>query len=79
MIMMMMMMMPMLPPGLSKVRDTAIGDARVRGVSGGERKRVAVAVEMIANPAILFLDGPTSGIDAFQVQNKENKEVGGPL
>jgi ABC-type multidrug transport system ATPase subunit len=47
--------------GLVKARDTAIGNEKVRGVSGGERKRCAVAVQLISDPAVLFLDEPTSG------------------
>ncbi len=33
----------------------------VRGVSGGERKRVNIGIEMISNPSLIFLDEPTSG------------------
>ena len=47
--------------GLKKCRNTAIGDAMIKGVSGGERKRVSIGVELISNPSVLFLDEPTSG------------------
>jgi ABC-type multidrug transport system ATPase subunit len=46
---------------LAKTLDTIIGDDRARGVSGGERKRVSIGVELISNPSVLFLDEPTSG------------------
>jgi ATP-binding cassette, subfamily G (WHITE), member 2 len=49
---------------LEHTRDVLIGDSRHKGISGGERKRVAVAVELIARPKILFLDEPTSGLDS---------------
>ena len=53
--------------GLQRARDVPVGGAFAffgRGVSGGERKRVAVAVEMLTEPSVLILDEPTSGLDA---------------
>ena len=47
--------------GLSKTVNTIIGSEKVRGVSGGERKRASIAVQLISDPAVLFLDEPTSG------------------
>jgi len=41
-----------------------IGNQFIRGVSGGQRKRTSIAMEMIVSPAILFLDEPTTGLDA---------------
>ena len=55
--------------GLRDAEHTLIGNARTRGVSGGERKRVSVGVELLKNPSLLFLDEPTSGLDAFQALN----------
>lgn len=54
--------------GLAKARNTIIGNERVRGVSGGERKRANIAVQLIFNPSVLFLDEPTTGLDSFQSQ-----------
>ncbi|KAL0351374.1 UNVERIFIED_CONTAM: ABC transporter G family member 25 [Sesamum calycinum] len=50
--------------GLSKCKDTIIGNSFIRGVSGGERKRVSIAHEMLVDPSLLILDEPTSGLDA---------------
>merc|ERR1712137_971092 len=50
--------------GLDKCLDTYVGNAIVRGVSGGERKRLSIAIELLRAPAVLFLDEPTTGLDA---------------
>ncbi|WBB63083.1 ATP-binding cassette domain-containing protein [Streptomyces sp. WMMC500] len=44
--------------GLTSRRDT-----RVRALSGGERKRAGIAVELLTRPGVLFLDEPTTGLD----------------
>eukprot|EP00803_Ostreobium_quekettii_P006485 evm.model.scf_157.4 EVM.evm.TU.scf_157.4 scf_157:83416-93168(-) len=55
--------------GLTKCRDTLIGGFMMRGVSGGERKRVSVGHELLIDPAFLLLDEPTSGLDATTAMN----------
>ncbi|KAG5224667.1 ABC transporter family member [Salix suchowensis] len=50
--------------GLTKCENTIIGNGFTRGISGGERKRVSIAHEMLINPSLLILDEPTSGLDA---------------
>ncbi|XP_042063355.1 ABC transporter G family member 9-like [Salvia splendens] len=54
--------------GLSRCRDSIIGGPFLRGVSGGERKRVSIGQEMLINPSLLFLDEPTSGLDSTTAQ-----------
>jgi len=51
--------------GLSHVARNRIGDDRVRGISGGERRRVSIGVEVIHDPKVLILDEPTSGLDSI--------------
>lgn len=46
---------------LEKTMDTLVGDTKVRGISGGERRRLAIACELISSPSVIFLDEPTSG------------------
>jgi len=55
--------------GLRKCADTVIGDPGLeRGISGGERKRVSVACEVLMDPSIIFCDEPTTGLDSFMAE-----------
>lgn len=50
---------------LNKCQNTKIGGPLVKGVSGGERKRCSIGVELITDPTLIFLDEPTTGLDSF--------------
>lgn len=49
---------------LTPCRDVIVGGPLLKGMSGGQRKRLTVAVELITRPPIFFLDEPTSGLDS---------------
>ncbi|KAK0440522.1 P-loop containing nucleoside triphosphate hydrolase protein [Armillaria borealis] len=55
----------MLKMGLKDCRHTLIGNELLKGISGGEKRRVSIAVQVLTEPQVLMLDEPTSGLDAF--------------
>ena len=51
---------------MSNVADILIGSALQKTLSGGERKRTSIGVELITDPSLILLDEPTSGLDSFR-------------
>ncbi|KAJ1271483.1 hypothetical protein BS78_06G130700 [Paspalum vaginatum] len=59
--------------GLTGALDTRIGGRQTKGISGGQRKRLSICLEILTRPRLLFLDEPTSGLDSaasFHVMNR---------
>jgi ABC-type multidrug transport system ATPase subunit/ABC-type multidrug transport system permease subunit len=63
--------------GLLHVRSTNVGgssfNGALRGLSGGERKRLSIALELLHRPKVIFLDEPTTGLDSYQALNVMEK------
>lgn len=55
--------------GLRKIAASRIGDGERRGISGGERRRLAIGLELLGDPDILFVDEPTSGASSFSLRS----------
>ncbi len=55
--------------GLYEVRDIKVGSPLNKKISGGQRKRLSIALELIREPAILILDEPTSGLSSHDSEN----------
>ncbi|EER14657.1 ATP-binding cassette transporter, putative, partial [Perkinsus marinus ATCC 50983] len=50
---------------LSTCQNTMVGNQLTRGISGGERKRTSIGMELITQPSMLFLDEPLTGLDSY--------------
>ncbi|KAI9351338.1 P-loop containing nucleoside triphosphate hydrolase protein, partial [Obelidium mucronatum] len=55
--------------GLKECANTLVGDEWRKGISGGEKRRVSVGVQLLMNPSLIFMDEPTTGLDSFSARS----------
>jgi ABC-type multidrug transport system ATPase subunit len=55
--------------GLTEIREVKVGDVFNKTISGGQRKRLNIGLELIRKPPVLFVDEPTSGLSSMDSEN----------
>lgn len=55
--------------GLTLCADRLVGSPLAKGISGGEKRRLSIGIQLVREPAVLLVDEPTSGLDSFTAHN----------